>query len=241
MAGLFSRFNDKTTVLPDIIPNHIAFIMDGNGRWAKKRGLPRSAGHSAGAAAFKKVIEYCYDAEVKTITVYAFSTENWKRSEDEIKGIVSLLDEYLDDCIHEEYKKNIRVRFLGDQSKFGKELAEKITESERVTEKNQYNLNIALNYGGRDELCRAFRLLQEKGITAPTEEDISSVLYTTPTGDPDIIVRTGGEMRISNFLLWQSAYSEFYFTDTLWPDLGKQEIHSILHKYAKTHRRFGGV
>lgn len=240
MLGIFARNKEKQNQLPTVLPRHIAFIMDGNGRWAKKRGLPRSAGHSAGAAAFKKIIEYCYDAGVRSITVYAFSTENWKRSEEEIEGIIGILDQYLDDCIREEYKKNIRVRFMGDRSKFGKSLCDKIATSERITEKNEYNLNIALNYGGRDELCRAFRQLSERGITSPTEEDIAGVLYTTPTGDPDIIVRTGGEMRLSNFLLWQCAYSEFYFTDTLWPDLGKAEIHSILQKFAKTNRRFGG-
>ncbi len=237
----FWFFKKNTEELPSVIPNHIAFIMDGNGRWAKKRALPRSAGHSQGAANFKKVIEYCFDAGVRSITVYAFSTENWKRSSEEIKGIFSLLDEYLDDCIKEEYKKNIRVRFIGDVSVFDDELKEKIAQSEKVTEKNEYNLNIALNYGGRAEIVTAFKKLIDKGITSPTEEDISRNMYTFPTGDPDLIVRTGGEMRLSNFLLWQCAYSEFYFTDTLWPDLSKKEIYHILRKFAKTDRRFGGV
>lgn len=233
--------NENKKLLPENIPSHIAFIMDGNGRWAKKRGLPRSAGHSAGAANFKKVIEYCFNAGVRTVTVYAFSTENWKRSEEEIKGIFSLLEDYLEDCITSEYKKNIRVRFLGDTTVFSDELQARIKKAEDVTSANEYNLNVCLNYGGRAELVRAYKMLFEKGAKDITEEDISSSLYTCDTGDPDVIVRTGGDMRLSNYLLWQSAYSEFYFTDTLWPDLSQKEIMKILAKFSRTERRFGGI
>lgn len=238
MAKLF--FWKKKIELPDVLPSHIAFIMDGNRRWAKRRSLPGNAGHSAGASVFKKIIEYCFESGIETVTVYAFSTENWKRSEDEISSILKLLDEYLNDFLESGKEKNIRIRFLGDQSNFDLNLIERIKKAQDITKNNKYNLNVALNYGGRSELCHAFKILMEKGISSPTEQDISSALYTSETGDPDLIVRTGGEQRLSNFLLWQSAYSELYFTNTLWPDFNKNEVAEILRRYAKTQRRFGG-
>ncbi len=230
----------KELVLPERVPQHIAFVLDGNGRWATRRALPRTAGHKAGATKFEEITEYCHEAGVQTITAYAFSTENWKRSDEEIGGIIGILENYLDDLIEVKYKKNIQLRVLGDNTRFPDYIQEKIRIAEEKTATNHYNLNLCLNYGGRAELCRAFDRLAEKGVKNVTEEDIAAELYTAPTGDPDIIVRTGGDMRLSNFLLWQASYAELYFTPTLWPDFSKEELYEIFDKFSKTKRRFGG-
>lgn len=240
--GIFSDKNHLNEhILPDIIPGHVAIIMDGNGRWAKKRGLPRTAGHSKGVKTFEDVIEMCFTAGVDTVTVYAFSTENWKRPETEVQFIMKLLNEYLDICIEKCLKKGIRMRIIGDKSIFSSEMTEKMISAEQKTAHLKYNLNVAVNYGSRAEICRAANMLISEGKTAITEADISSHLYTNEVGDPDLIIRTGGEIRQSNFLLWQSAYSEFYFTDTYWPDFGKKDLYKAFAKFAKTHRRFGGL
>lgn len=240
--GIFSDKNHLNEhILPDIIPGHVAIIMDGNGRWAKKRGLPRTAGHSKGVKTFEDVIEMCFTAGVNTVTVYAFSTENWKRPETEVQFIMKLLNEYLDICIEKCLKKGIRMRIIGDKSIFSSEMTEKMISAEQKTAHLKYNLNVAVNYGSRAEICRAANMLISEGKTTITEADISSHLYTNEVGDPDLIIRTGGEIRQSNFLLWQSAYSEFYFTDTYWPDFGKKDLYKAFAKFAKTHRRFGGL
>ena len=207
---------------------HIAFIMDGNGRWAKKRGLPRSAGHVAGAKKFREIINYCGDIGIECVTVYAFSTENWSRPEDEVRSITA--DKY-----------DIRMRFLGDISCLGEELERRANALVERTKNNRLQLNIALNYGGRAEIVRAFNRLAEEGKTNITEADISGALYTAGLPDPDLIVRTGGEMRLSNFLLWQSAYAEYYATDVLWPDMTPRDVDLAVEEFNKRKRRFGGV
>ena len=227
--------------VPDVVPGHVAFIMDGNGRWAKKRGLPRTAGHSKGVKTFEDVIELCFNAGVDTVTVYAFSTENWKRPQSEVDFILKLLDEYLTISTEKCLKKGIRMRIIGDRSIFPEKMIEKMNDSELRTAHLRYNLNVAVNYGSRAEICTAVNKLIAEGKTEVTEEDISAHLYTAEVGDPDLIVRTGGELRLSNFLMWQAAYSEFYFTETFWPDFGQKDLYKAFEKYASTHRRFGGL
>ena len=235
--GLFS----KKYNFPDVVPGHVAFIMDGNGRWAKKRGLPRTAGHRKGVKTFEDVVELCFSAGVDTVTVYAFSTENWKRPQSEVEFILKLLDEYLSIATEKCLKKGIRMRIIGDKSIFPEKMIEKMNDSEQKTAHLRYNLNVAVNYGSRAEICKAVNELVAEGCREITEEDISSHLYTSQVGDPDLIVRTGGEIRLSNFLMWQAAYSEFYFTETFWPDFGKKDLYKAFRKYASTHRRFGGL
>ncbi len=220
---------------------HIAFIMDGNGRWAKKRGLPRSAGHVAGAKKFREIINYCGDIGIECVTVYAFSTENWSRPEDEVRSIMKLFRDYLRECESTADKYDIRMRFLGDISCLGEELERRANALVERTKNNRLQLNIALNYGGRAEIVRAFNRLAEEGKTNITEADISGALYTAGLPDPDLIVRTGGEMRLSNFLLWQSAYAEYYATDVLWPDMTPRDVDLAVEEFNKRKRRFGGV
>ncbi len=221
--------------------SHIAFIMDGNGRWAKKRGLMREAGHVEGAKAFRRIAEYCFRGGIETVTVYAFSTENWKRPEKEVKAIMSLLMTYLKQGIKEMMRNDIRVTFLGDKSPLSSELRELMERIERESSQNKYCLNIAINYGGRAEIVNAVNALAAKGITEFTEELIESELYTRAQNDPDLIVRSAGELRLSNFLMWQSAYSEFYFTETLWPDFEEKDVDAAVDAYYGRTRRFGGV
>lgn len=221
--------------------SHIAFIMDGNGRWAKKRGMPRSVGHRYGARAFRNVVEYCGKIGIKHVTVYAFSTENWGRPQDEIDSIIELLDKYIDECADNMEKYDVRMRFLGDMSPFDDALKSKIANIEEKTKDKSLALNIALNYGGRAEIVHACNRLIKEGKSEVTEADVSRALYTADTPDPDLIVRTAGEMRLSNFLMWQSAYAEFYFTDTLWPDMGPREIDLAVEEFYKRKRRFGKV
>lgn len=240
--GIFSDKNHLNEhMLPEVIPGHVAIIMDGNGRWAKRRGLPRTAGHSKGVKTFEDVIEMCFTAGVNTVTVYAFSTENWRRPDSEVKYILKLFDDYLDICVEKCMKKGLRMRIIGDKSVFPPEMIKKMEEGEAKTAHLHYNLNVAANYGSRAEIVRAVNRLMAEGKTEITEEDISSHLYTAEVGDPDLIIRTGGELRLSNFLMWQASYSEFYFTDTYWPDFGKKDLYKAFHKYAKTQRRFGGL
>ncbi len=220
---------------------HIAFIMDGNGRWAKKRGLPREAGHKYGALKFQEVIKYCSEIGLKAVTVYAFSTENWKRPENEVNALMSLFETYIDDCISKVSEYNVKIKFIGDMSCFKDSFGNKITRLEEMTANNELILNVAINYGGRAELASAFNKLIAEGKTNVTEKDISEAIYTAGCPDPDMIVRTGGDLRISNFLLWQSAYSELYFTDTLWPDMSPEVINEAIENFYKRKRRYGGL
>ncbi|MBR7185724.1 MAG: di-trans,poly-cis-decaprenylcistransferase [Clostridia bacterium] len=215
--------------------------MDGNGRWAQRRMMPREYGHKAGAANFKKVVRYCGNIGIKTVTVYAFSTENWSRPQREVEAILRLLNEYLDACEHDREAQDIRYRFIGDRSVLPADLQARIERVERVSAGRVLTLNIALNYGGRDEIVHACNALIAAGKKAVTAEDISSALYTADSPDPDLIVRTGGELRLSNFLLWQAAYAELYFTDVLWPDLSADDIDEAVRHFYARQRRYGGV
>ncbi len=222
------------------LPGHIAFIMDGNGRWAKKRGLARTAGHSQGAKVFRNIAEGCFELGVKVVTVYAFSTENWKRPKEEVDAIMKLLQEYIGNRLSQEDTR-YKIRFIGDESVFSQETKENMKKLESLNLESSNTLYIALNYGGRAEICHAVNQLIAEGVTEITEEQISSKVYTYENPDPDLIVRTGGDVRISNFLMWQSAYSELWFTPTLWPDMTIDEVKEIISSYTNRERRFGGL
>ena len=215
--------------------------MDGNGRWAKKRLLPRSVGHKYGAKVIEKVLTIFKTLGVHYVTLYAFSTENWSRPEKEVQSIMKLLNSYLDECEKSAKEYNIQLRFIGDLSKLEPSLAEKARRLEDTTRNNSLVLSIALNYGGKDEIVHAFNNLIHQGKTCITSDDIASQLYTAGIPDPDLIVRTAGEMRLSNFLMWQSAYSEFYFTDTLWPDMSSKDIDKAVEEFYTRQRRYGKV
>ncbi len=227
----------KTEVKVDQRLKHIAFIMDGNGRWATKRGQPREFGHKRGVEVFKEITEYCHRIGLKCVTVYAFSTENWKRPKREIEAIMGLLNEYLD----KKSSENVRVRFIGDISVLDEKLIRKIRDVEKKTENGEDILNVALNYGSRAEIVNACNKLINSGKESITESDLSSALYTDGCPDPDLIVRTGGDLRISNFLLWQAAYSELYFTETLWPDMTPEDVDMAIENFYSRKRRFGGL
>lgn len=220
---------------------HIAFIMDGNGRWAKARSMPREMGHKKGAAVFERITLHCFSRGIHAVTVYAFSTENWSRPQNEVDAIMALLSEYLD-YAEEKFKDyDARLVILGDKARLSPELRVKAERIEEMSKDRSHVLNIALNYGARDEIVSACNRLIAEGKTSVTKEDISSHLYTAVSGDPDLVVRTGGDFRISNFLLWQSAYAEFYFTKTLWPDLTESEVDAAISDFLSRHRRFGGL
>lgn len=220
---------------------HIAFIMDGNGRWAKARSMPREMGHKKGAAVFEKITLHCFSRGIHAVTVYAFSTENWSRPQKEVEAIMTLLSEYLDYAEKKFKDYDARLVILGDKTRLSPALREKAERIEEASKDRHHVLNIALNYGARDEIVTACNRLIAEGKTAVTKEDISSHLYTAISGDPDLVVRTGGDFRISNFLLWQSAYAEFYFTKTLWPDLTEGEVDAAIEDFLGRHRRFGGL
>ena len=220
---------------------HIAFIMDGNGRWAKKRGMPREFGHKQGAEVFRKILRRCCELRISASTFYVFSTENWKRPEKEVKAIMELLEKYLDECEREISKNDVRFVFLGDMSVFSPTVRDKIKRIEEMSRNNTYIANLALNYGGRSEITHAVNMLISEGKDRVSEEDITDALYTKDSPSLDLIVRTGGDLRISNFLLWQAAYAEFYFTDKLWPDLDPDDVDEIVENFAKRNRRFGGI
>ena len=228
----------KTEITVDSRLKHIAFIMDGNGRWAKKRALPRQVGHKFGVETFEKTVNDCFELGIKIVTVYAFSTENWSRPKEEVDAIMSLLEKYLKRL--EKYE-NVRVIFLGDKEIFPEKLKNKLIAVEEKTKDREFILNVALNYGGRAELVYAVNELIKEGKTEVTEDDISEHLYTKESSEPDLIVRTANEYRISNFLLWQCAYSEFYFTDVLWPDFNKKELIKAIESFYSRKRRFGGI
>ncbi|MBQ2668036.1 MAG: isoprenyl transferase [Clostridia bacterium] len=230
------------------VPQHIGIIMDGNGRWAKKRGLPRSAGHTAGAANFRTITKYASSIGVKYLTLYAFSTENWNRPQEEVSALMRLFKQYLEEALRDFMDENIRVRFLGDVAAFSPELQALIHRVEEASAvKTGMVLNLAMNYGSRAEITRAMRTLAsrvQKGDLQPeeiTEEMISASLYTAGQPDPDLIIRPSGEERISNFLLWQSAYTEFVYMDVLWPDFKPKHLDEAIEKFCGRNRRFGGV
>ena len=230
------------------VPEHIAVIMDGNGRWAKKRFMPRGFGHKAGADALEQALEDADELGIKYLTVYAFSTENWKRSVEEVTGLMNLFRKFLESAIPKSNKNNVRVRVLGERSKLAPDMIKAIENLEESTKNNTgLQFNVALNYGGRDEIARAIKKIAEEvkdGKLSPediTEEVISSHLDTWEIPDPDLLIRTSGEERISNFLPWQLAYSEFYFTDTLWPDFNRNSFIEAIRHYTKRDRRYGGV
>lgn len=236
-------FFKKIKDAPRNIPGHIAIIMDGNGRWAKKRGMPRSFGHTAGAKKFKEIARYCNKIGVKYLTVYAFSTENWKRPKDEIDSIMNLLRDYLKDSTN--FKgENIKLKFIGDRSRLSEDIVSLMDKSEKESaDATGMTACIALNYGGRDEIKNAVKRIVEEKISAEDicEELISSYLYTAEYPDPDLIIRPSGEYRISNFLTWQSAYSEFYFDNVLWPDFSIKDLEKAIDEYSNRNRRYGGV
>ncbi|MBR4016878.1 MAG: di-trans,poly-cis-decaprenylcistransferase [Oscillospiraceae bacterium] len=229
------------------VPCHIAIIMDGNGRWAKKRGLPRSAGHAAGAESFRKIANYCRTLGVKYLTVYAFSTENWKRSQEEIGGIMRLLGTYLNEAIRDMEKNRVRFRFFGDLTRLSPQLQKLCIEAQNRSKDYDVQVNFCLNYGGRDELVRAARGFAQDvkdGRYAPedlTEDLLAGYLYSADVPDPELIIRPSGELRTSNFLLWQSAYSEYVFMDILWPDFGPEDLDRAIAEYHRRNRRFGGA
>lgn len=223
------------------MPRHIAFIMDGNGRWAQKRGMPREYGHRFGVKAFRAVIEYCDKLGLEAATFYAFSTENWKRPAREVNAILKLMDTYLAEC-----EKNIddyafRIVFIGDKGAFDEKRRARMIALEKKTADRKRILNIALNYGGRDEIVHACNRLLNEGREHVSAADIEGALYTADSPALDLIVRTGGDLRISNFLLWQAAYAELYFTDVLWPDFGPAEVDAAVAEFTTRKRRFGGV
>ena len=239
-------FTGKIQKLPP--PEHIAIIMDGNGRWAKKRGLPRTAGHAAGAETFRRIATYCRSIGVKYLTVYAFSTENWKRSREEVECIMALFEKYLHEAIDEMEQDHIRLKVLGDLSRISPELRALIERTAEIsTHYDGFQANVCINYGGRDEIVHAARRFAaqcaagEKKPEELTEEAFGGLLYTAGIPDPELIIRPSGEERVSNFLLWQSAYSEYYFTDVLWPDFDERELDRAIAAYQKRDRRFGGV
>lgn len=230
------------------IPQHIAIILDGNGRWAKAKGMPRNYGHTAGARNVETVCQAAHDLGVKYVTMYAFSTENWNRPEGEVEALMKLLESYLKNCIKTADKNNMRVRVIGDTTRLSECFQERIRELEAASAKNDgLNLQIAINYGSRDEMTRAMRRMSEDvaaGKRKPeeiTESVFEEYLDTAGIPDPDLLIRTSGELRLSNFLLWQLAYSEFYFTDVPWPDFHKEELERAIEAYNKRDRRFGGL
>ena len=225
------------------LPKHIAIIMDGNGRWAKKRHLPRMSGHRAGTENLRTIIKACVEFDIKYLTVYAFSTENWKRPEDEVNGLMDILADALEKELEELHKQGVCLRHIGRLERLDPAIRRKIKAAIDMTKNNKrLTMNIAWNYGGRDEIIAAVQRLLQEGIS---EDEVSEALFekhlfTYPSPDPDLIIRTSGEQRISNFLLWQGAYSEWYFTPTLWPDFDREQLMKAINAYGERSRRFGG-
>lgn len=235
-------FGKKETAQAEFspLPRHLGIIMDGNGRWAKKRALPRTAGHKVGADVFKKISKACGRIGIKEVTFYAFSTENWKRPKEEVETLMRLFYDYLIDAKNDlQVSGDLRIRFIGEQEGMHPKLLELMRDAEKETASRSGTLiNVAVNYGGRQEIVSAVNRLIAQGESSITEEDISSMLYTTP--DCDLIIRPSGEERLSNFLLWQSAYSEFWYSDVLWPDFTEKDLYQALFDFEKRNRRFGG-
>jgi len=232
----------------NLIPEHVGIIMDGNGRWAKKRGLPRQIGHTYGARTFRSIVRYISQQGVKVLTMYAFSTENWKRPPEEVNAIMKIFRQYLIDLLTDFRDDDIKVRFIGDRTAFSSELVSMIEEYEELAkDRKGMVLNIAMNYGGRDEIVRAVRNIchdvkdGKTQIENISEKDIEKYLYTANLPDPDLIIRTGGEHRLSNFLLYQAAYSEFYSMEVLWPDFKPEDFDRAVEEFNRRNRRYGGV
>ncbi len=245
---LFKKKANEPQVDFNNLPRHIAIIMDGNGRWAKKRGLPRTAGHAAGAENFRTIATYCKDIGLDYLTVYAFSTENWKRPQEEVGAIMGLLKKYLLEAIEQMERDKVKMEFFGDLSALTPELRELCEQTREISKRyDGCQVNICLNYGGRDELLRAAKAYANdcmEGRADPnhlTDEQLGGYLFSAGVPDPDLVIRPSGELRLSNFLLWQSAYAEFYFTDVLWPDFDKNELHKAIAAFQSRSRRFGGV
>ncbi len=250
LGGIYKKLGVFLTKDSEIdmnnIPQHIAIIMDGNGRWAKKRGLRRSDGHRAGAKTLEDITDYCNKIGVKFLTVYAFSTENWKRPKEEVDAIMDLIYEYLSNMEKLIGGRDCRIRIIGDRTRLNEKLQKKINEVEEYTKnRTGSTLNIALNYGGRDEIIRATKAaaldMKDGKIQDITEEYLSSLMYTGGEPEVELIIRPSGELRLSNFLLWQCAYSEFWFSDVCWPDFNEKHMRQAIAQYQKRNRRFGGV
>ena len=247
--AFFSKKKDEQIEVTDLnLPSHIGIIMDGNGRWAKKRGLPRKAGHRQGAKTFRTITRYCSDIGIKYLTVYAFSTENWKRPQEEVNALMSLFKSYLNEALEDFKDDSIVVKFIGDKSGFNDELRELMIENEESSkDRDGMVLNIAMNYGSRDEIVRAVKNISEDVRNGKissddiTENLFSNYLYTAGQPDPDLIIRPSGEYRISNFMLWQAAYTEFVIMNKLWPDFEKSDLDEAINIYSQRNRRFGGV
>ncbi len=242
------KFRKKYDIFSLNLPKHIGIIMDGNGRWAKKRGLVRSMGHREGAKTFRKIARYCSNIGIKYLTVYAFSTENWKRPTDEVNYLMKLFEQYLKEALEDFKEENNRVLFLGDKSGFSENLQNLIREVEESSKDcTGMTLNIAMNYGGRDEIVKACKSIalkvknSELSLDDIDEEVLSNEMYTKGQADPDLIIRPSGEYRLSNFLTWQSAYSELVFMDILWPDFTEKDLDRAILEYNSRNRRFGGV
>jgi undecaprenyl diphosphate synthase len=245
--ALFKR-SKKIPEEPRVLPEHIGIIMDGNGRWAKKRKLPRSAGHNAGGKVFRTITRYCSDIGIKYLTVYAFSTENWRRPKEEIDALMKLFKDYLEEALTDFKDDSIVVRFIGDKTPFSDDLKALMIENEEGSkDRDGMVLNIAMNYGSRDEIVRAVKNISESvkngdcDINSINEDLVSNNLYTAGQPDPDLIIRPSGEYRISNFLLWQCAYSEFVIMNKLWPDFKKEDLDEAINIFNSRNRRFGGV
>ncbi len=247
MAFLKKKSAAESDSLPEILPTHIGFIMDGNGRWAKKRGLPRSLGHIEGGKNFKRIMQYCKDIGIPYISFYVFSTENWKRPKEEIDGILAIMREYLDE-VQKHLGDGVRAIFLGDKSVYPEDIRTKMIKLEEDTAHHrQLTVLLATNYGGRDEIARSARLIAEKvqsgelSVDDITEQTVADHLYTAGMPDVDLVIRPSGELRLSNYLIWQCAYAEYYFTDIMWPDFSPDELNKALVDFAGRGRRFGGV
>jgi undecaprenyl diphosphate synthase len=229
---------------PALVPAHVAIIMDGNGRWALRRGLPRLAGHRAGTENLRRIIKACVEFGIKYLTIYAFSTENWGRPREEVDGLMRILEDVIDKELAELNEQGVQIRHLGRLDQLAPTLQEKVLDAVETTEHNdRMILNVAFNYGGRDEIVRAIQKMIQDGVRAAdvTPELVSQYLYTAGVPDPDLIIRTSGELRISNFLIWQAAYSEWYVTPIYWPDFNKDEFRKALDAFAQRDRRFGKV
>lgn len=234
--------NEENSLNYDAIPKHIAIIMDGNGRWAKKRGLPRTMGHKAGVEAIRGVVKECNNIGVKYLTLYAFSTENWVRPQDEVNALMSLLVEYLKNEFEELNNNNVVINHIGDISKLPKICQNELVNAYEKTKNNTgVVLNLALNYGGRNEIISAVNNILKSNLKTINEEQFNRFLYTANMPDPDIIIRPSGEQRLSNFMLWQCAYSEFWYSDICWPDFKAKDLHKAIYDYQKRDRRFGGI
>lgn len=246
MGIFFNKKNLDHNNSNKAVPAHVAIIMDGNGRWALTRGLPRSAGHAAGAEIFRKIATYCKDIGIRYLTVFAFSTENWHRPPEEVKAIMALLEKYLMEAIEKMRRDRIRLRIMGDISPISDRLKELAAQTEAISDEiDGFQVNLCLNYGGRDEIIQAARKYAEDfkagNCTELTEDRFRDYLFFGGIPDPDLVIRPSGEHRISNFLIWESAYSEFYFTKTLWPDFSKKDIDEAIAAYHRRERRYGGI